>query len=171
MKIDLNTAEADAVLAELERRLLDKTELMQDIGELMVESTRQNFVVGTSPDGIPWAPKSQATLDAYEARGETVSTKPLIGPSKTLSTTIFAQPTPTSVAWGSNMIQAAVMQFGAQAGQFGARIGRDKNGRDFIMSIPWGDIPARPFIGVGTDDRDAIIATTKEFLERAGDAS
>lgn len=170
MKLDLNTEEAKRVFAELARRLTDKTELMQDIGELMVESTRQNFVEGTSPDGIPWAPKAQSTLDAYAARGETVSTRPLIGPSKTLSTTIFAQPTPTSVTWGSNMIQAAVMQFGAAAGEFGARIGKDKNGRDFMVSIPWGDIPARPFIGVGPQDEEAIVATTEEFLERAGDA-
>ncbi len=167
MKIELQTAEAQRVLDELIRRMTDFSQPMQDIGELMVESTRQNFVEGSSPDGVPWAPKSQATLDAYAARKETVSTKPLIGPSRTLSTTIFAQPSPTSVSWGSAMIQAAVMQFGAQAGEFGATIGRDKNGREFMVSTTWGDIPARPFIGVGEDDETAIVATLEEWLEGA----
>lgn len=167
MKIELKTAEAERVLNELIRRMTDFSQPMQDIGELMVESTRQNFVEGSSPDGVPWAPKAQSTLDAYAARKETVSSKPLIGPSRTLSTTIFAQPSPTSVSWGSAMIQSAVMQFGAQAGEFGATIGRDKNGREFMVSTPWGDIPARPFIGVGEDDETAIVATLEEWLESA----
>ena len=167
MRIELKTAEAERVLNELIRRMTDFSEPMQDIGELMVESTRQNFVEGSSPDGVPWAPKSQATLDAYAARKETVSSKPLIGPSRTLSTTVFSQPGTNSVSWGSAMIQAAVMQFGAQAGEFGATIGRDKNGREFMVSTPWGDIPARPFIGVGEDDETAIVATLEEWLERA----
>lgn len=167
MRIDLKTAEAEAVFAELMRRTTDLTQPMQDIGELMVESTRQNFIEGSSPDGVPWAPKAQATLDAYAARKETVSTKPLIGPSRTLSTTIFSQPNATSVAWGSAMIQAAVMQFGAEAGEFGATIGRDKNGREYMVSTPWGNIPARPFIGVGEEDETAIVATLEEWLEGA----
>lgn len=167
MELKLNTAEAEAVLGELARRLTDMSTVMNTIGDDMIERTEANFLSGTSPDGIPWAPKSQATLDAYAARKKTVSTKPLIGPSRTLSTSIFAQPSTTSVAWGSDMPQAAVMQFGAQAGEFGATIGRDKNGREFMVSTPWGDIPARPFIGVGQDDETAIVATLEEWLEGA----
>ncbi len=167
MRIDLKTAEAEAVFAELMRRTTDLTQPMADIGDDMVESTRQNFIEGSSPDGVPWAPKAQATLDAYAARKETVSTKPLIGPSRTLSTNILFQASSNSVAWGSNMIQAAVMQFGAEAGEFGATIGRDKNGREFMVSTPWGNIPARPFIGVGEEDETAIVATLEHWLEGA----
>lgn len=159
MKVTFNTAQAQAVLDELARRVTDKTPLMEDIGELMIESTRQNFIEGSSPEGIAWAPKAQSTIDAYAARGETVSLKPLIGPSKTLSTTIFSQATPDSAFWGSNMIQSAVMQFGASKGQFGTA----SNG----SSIPWGPIPARPFLGVGPDDETAIIAAVEEWLEGA----
>jgi phage gpG-like protein len=35
------------------------------------------------------------------------------------------------------------------------------------MSIPWGAIPARPYLGVGQEDRDAIVATIEEYLETA----
>lgn len=167
MRIELQTAEAQRVLDELIRRMTDFRPLMEEVGDMMIRRTKQNFIDGTSPDGIPWAPKSQATLDAYAARKETVSSKPLIGPSGALSTQIFKETTPTSVSWGSTRDQAAVMQFGAQAGEFGATIGRDKNGREFMVSTPWGDIPARPFIGVGEDDETAIVATLEEWLEGA----
>lgn len=170
MELNLNTAEMDAVFAQLSQRLTDFTPLMQDIGELMIESTKQNFVEGTSPDGVPWAVKAQSTIDAYKARGDTVNLRPLIGPSKSLSTTIFSQVSATSASWGSNMIYAAVMQFGAQAGEFGASIGIDKNGRRFFTSTPWGNIPARPFIGVGPDDQTAIIETASDWLQQADQA-
>ena len=58
------------------------------------------------------------------------------------------------------MIYAAVMQLGAAQGEFGARIGKDKNG-------PWGDIPARPFLGVGPTDRENILETITEYLATA----
>jgi phage virion morphogenesis protein len=162
--VQINEDEITQALDRVALALTDMTPLMQDIGELMVDSTRENFKDGTDPDGTPWAPKSAATLDAYRRRGDGQPTRPLIGPTRTLSTTINAEPSADRVAWGSNVIQAAVMQFGAQAGEFGARIGRDKNGRDFMMSIPWGDIPARPYLGVGQNDIDAIVATVEEYL-------
>jgi phage virion morphogenesis protein len=162
--VQINEDEITQALDRVARALTDMTPLMQDIGELMLDSTRENFKDGTDPDGTPWAPKSAATLDAYRRRGDGQPTRPLIGPTRTLSTTINAEPSADRVAWGSNVIQAAVMQFGAQAGEFGARIGRDKNGRDFMMSIPWGDIPARPYLGVGQTDIDAIVATVEEYL-------
>ena len=159
MKMAWNTAEADAVFAELAARMTDMTPVMEDIGEIMIESTRQNFAESSSADGIPWAPKSQATMDAYAARGDSVSAAPLIGPSRTLSTTIFSQPSSSSIRWGSNLIQAGVMQFGAAKGEFGTA----SNG----SPIPWGDIPARPFIGVGEEDERQIIEKVEDWL---GDA-
>ena len=167
MKLELNTAEMDAAFAQLAIRLTDFTPVMQSIGELMVASTKQNFADGTSPDGVAWVAKSQATIDAYRSQGKTVNLRPLIGPSKALSTTIFAQHDATSVSWGSNQPYAAVMQFGAEAGEFGATIGRDKNGREFFVSTPWGNISARPFIGTGQEDITAIIETVEDWLEEA----
>ena len=59
------------------------------------------------------------------------------------------------------------MQFGATAGEFGAHIGKDKLGRDHIHSIPWGNIPARPFIGLSDEDQTNIAAEIAEWLEGA----
>ena len=59
------------------------------------------------------------------------------------------------------MIYAAVHQFGAKKGQFGTA----KNG----SSIPCGDIPARPFIGVSDADESRIVEMLSEWLQRAVD--
>lgn len=155
--VDVTTDTLRPALAEAEQALSDLTPLLQDIGELMVERTKGNFKTGTAPDGTAWAPRSQATLDAYAARGDTPKGGPLVGVTRALSTTIAYEVAPGHVDWGSNMIYAAVMQFGAAQGQFGTT----SRG----ASIPWGDIPARPFVGIGPEDENAILDTIEDYLQ------
>lgn len=165
IEVDVTTDTLRPALAKAQKALDDLTPLLQAIGRLMVESTKDNFRTGTAPDSTPWAPRSQTTLDAYAARGETPKGGPLVGVSKMLSERISHEVDPAGVSWGSSMAYAAVMQFGAAQGQFGARIGKDKNGRDFFMTIPWGDIPARPFLGIGPEDESAILETIEDYLQ------
>lgn len=172
IRVEINDDDITLALQRLGAALEDMQPLMQDLGELLVERTQENFRTGQSPDGVAWAPKSMATMEAYrrrEAKGLNgpVPVNPLIGPSKSLSTTISYQADTSSVDWGSNMIYAAVMQLGAKAGEFGARIGRNSLGRDYIMSIPWGDIPARPYLGIGDEDRPLILAEIEDYLRSA----
>jgi phage gpG-like protein len=51
------------------------------------------------------------------------------------------------------------MQFGATKGQFG----QTKRG----ASIPWRNIPARPFLGLSPTDETEIVATVEEYLSGA----
>jgi phage gpG-like protein len=135
---------------------------MQDIGEALVASTEKRFKDGTSPAGLPWAPKSPTTLAAYSARRLRADPRPLFGPSGILSTTIFYDVAPdgSSVEVGSNRIYSAVMQFGAAKGAFGQT---SKGG-----SIPWGNIPARPYLGLSQSDESEIVATINEWLDSLG---
>lgn len=161
IRYELKNDEITGALERVAAALTDMTSLMDDIGDDMVKSTEDNFNALQAPDGTPWAPKSQATLDAYARRGIGHLTRPLHGNSLALSTTINYQAGPDSVSWGSNVIQAAVMQLGARKGEFGTA----SNG----SSIPWGDIPARPYIGIGEEDQVNILAATERYLRTASE--
>jgi phage virion morphogenesis protein len=159
IRVTLESTRTEAVLERVARSLADPRPVMQDIGEVLVASTKKRFTEGKSPDGLPWAAKSEATLSAYAARGLRADPRPLFGPSGVLSSTIFAEvgPDGSSVEVGSNRIYAAVMQFGAAKGAFGTTAGGS--------SIPWGNIPARPFLGLSEADETEIVATVEDWLQ------
>lgn len=161
-KVKLKEDRVTGLLKRLSRAMTDLSEPMFDIGEFMVESTKQNFINGAAPDGTPWGPKSPTTIAAYKARGDRVDFRPLFGPSGRLSSEIFSLPTEDSVEWGSGMIYAGTMQFGAAKSAFGKT---SKGG-----AIPWGGIPARPFLGISDDDRTGIIETVEEWLQSVASA-
>lgn len=158
--VEINDAEVDAAFAEIEKRLTDMRPVFEVLGDLLKDSTEERFDEGVSPDGIPWAPKSQTTIDAYAARGLTVSSKPLHGPNLdtlTLRKSFFHEATSDALTLGTNKVQAAAMHFGMAKGAAGQT---SRGG-----SIPWGNIPARPFVGISSEDRGAIVATVEEWLE------
>jgi phage gpG-like protein len=57
---------------------------------------------------------------------------------------------------GSSLEYAAVQQLGARRGQFG----RTRRG----APIPWGDIPARPYLGISQADSSAILDIISQYL-------
>ena len=144
--------------AELDRRLTDLSPIMAQIAEFLLDTTLARFQQGVAPDGSPWAPKSPSTIAAYQARKQAISYRPLIGPTKSLSSaTNFA--TASGQDWArisSRAIQSAVMQLGAKKGAFGA----NKAGRP----IPWGDIPARPFLGTSAKDQAGLVTIFEQML-------
>lgn len=164
-----------AVLAAFNQLLAnarDLTPAMRAIGERLTETTKRRFETGTGPDGQRWAPNSRVTYEALarkrgtfnkrdgklsaKSTGLLAGKKPLIGESKALSTTINYRYTATSVAIGSPMVYAAVQQFGAVQGA----LGRTRRGGP----IPWGDIPARPFLGASDQDKSAILEILQNHL-------
>lgn len=161
---EINIDEITPLLDRLQASLSNMQPVMQDLGELMIKQTKDRFVAGTAPGGTPWAPKSPATMRAYKRRGDRQDPRPLFGPSGRLSSEIFYQAGPSSVEWGSNLIYSGVMQFGAAKGAFGTYQGQGFGGTTPTISIPWGNIPARPFIGLSDDDRAGITDVLEEWL-------
>jgi phage gpG-like protein len=176
--IQLQDREVLDALNKLRRRTGNLKPAMQDIGELLVVSTKERFKSGTAPDGSRWASNTEVTeLQYLRKRGAMGSTKdkdgkkvnkkwgkltksgmkamlgkrPLIGESRRLGHEIYTRASNTGVEVGSPLIQAGVMQFGAKA-------------RSFTGGRPWGDIPARPFLGLSTQDRENILDVVAEYL-------
>ncbi len=134
-------------LARLTGGLADMTPVMQDLGEYFVLSTKARFPTGKAPDGSAWAAKSPVTLERYKKTGG--GTRPLFGPSGMLNSTIAYEAGKTEVAWGSNMIYAAMMQFGGTRAQW---------------PHLWGNIPARPFLGVSAEDEPKALGILEAYI-------
>lgn len=152
---------------------------LQDIGEQLIISTKARFRNSVAPDGSKWAPNAESTLLAMLRKRGGLSKKrsgskpmatkkglamkaqkkPLIGESKRLGNEIFHEVSGNTLRIGSALEYAAVQQFGAKKGEFG----KDKRSHP----LPWGDIPARPFLGISEQDRRDIIDILEEHLEAA----
>lgn len=174
--VDLDDGALRAGLGRLARQAGALTPVLRQIGEILLASTKARFARGAGPDGQRWAPNSRATIERHFARGSQGRTgyldkqgritkrgagliagkRPLIGESKSLSRQIYYRVGNNQLDIGSSMIYAAVQQFGARKGQFG----RTRRG----SPIPWGNIPARPFLGISEADRGAIMDTLADHL-------
>lgn len=166
LRVEIQDQEVQAALERLVESGEDMSPAMRDIGEYLVESTKGRFRTGTAPDGTPWAPNSEATIRAALYRmgrkappkGATLPAKrPGIGESRRLGQEIHYRAGPQDVEVGSALIYAGTFHLGARKRQYGS----DSAGRP----IPWGDIPARPFVGLSEEDGGAIEEIVAEFLE------
>ena len=151
--IKLNDRLVRKHLKRLDRRLGDLTPAFRDIGEHLLTTTRARFDSMTDPQGNLWRPLSQS----YRAR-KSKNQNLILDLDGYLRGTLNyrIEDGGKTLAIGSPMIYAGTMQFGAKKGQFG----KTKRG----VPIPWGDIPARPFLGLSADDRKEVVAILGDHL-------
>lgn len=141
-------------LRRLAERGANLTPLLKNMGEQVLNSTQERFDTSTDPDGNRWAGNSPVTFarllgsrhtnksGKINARGvsRVMSKKPLIL-SHTLQGSIRYQLNGQSVMVGTNMVYAKMMHFGGTKSAF---------------PHLWGDIPARPFLGISTTDKQVL---------------
>ncbi len=189
------SVENEQVAAAL-HRMRQKTDnlgpALKSIGEDLVKSTKNRFVTSTAPDGSKWEPNTQVTIMEYlrnksgiysyftdlgtrEVRKKRTGDKkgffrkdgrlakkgvdtilgkrPLIGETETLAEQIHWQVKGNVLEVGSTMEYAAMQQNGGLRSQF---------------PNLWGDIPARPFLGLSTDDISGIEQSVLDYLGLIG---
>lgn len=149
--IDLNTDDLDVAFARLRAGLEDMIEPMHDIGDRLAESHQLRIEKSEgAPDGTPWAPKSPATRSR--------DTRPWLDSGDLVSSGINFQAGSDFVELIVSGRQVRALHFGAPRGAFG----QTSNGRP----IPWGDIPARPLVGLSDRDIDGISEALREWAEQ-----
>lgn len=149
--ITLDDTEFSRWLTQTLGRITHLEDALKEVGEILVQSTQNRFGTKIAPGGAAWAPNSPVTV-AIKGHGSQ-----LRGKSGALGDTIHYQLDGTkAVEVGSNMIYAAVQQFGQPKGASG----RTRRG----APIPWGDIPPRPFVGVSQEDEDRITEIMADYL-------
>ncbi|MCF8491361.1 MAG: phage virion morphogenesis protein [Rhodospirillum sp.] len=128
--IVVNRADIEAAAGRLEALAnLDIANLLDEIGGGLVTSTGHRFETGVGPEGVQWEP----SLRAIEQNGQTLVDRGHLRDSVTHA--VNSQ----SVAIGTNVVYAAIHQFGGEAGRNHATV-----------------LPARPFLGISTDDNVEI---------------
>ncbi len=142
--------------------------MLKSIGEYLTATTQDRFRTSTAPDGKKWQENSLVTLwntleDRHFRKDGTVnkrgqkrfnSKKPLIGVGQTggtLQDSIHYQLGNGEVFVGSNMIYAPMQHYGGKKSDF---------------PHLWGDIPARPFLGLSLADEQEITEIVKEHILR-----
>lgn len=173
LEIKLEDSHIMAMMEQLKAKTGNMRPVLSDLGEKLVETTKQRFDEGRGPDGETWAPNKESTIGGFlsqtkgnykkknkgltkKGQERKAGKKPLLD-SRNLMRGIHKKVTSDTLRVGSNAIQSRVMQFGAAKGAFG----KTKYG----VPVPWGDIPGRPYIGFSDEDRSIILETIKKRLE------
>lgn len=120
-----------------------------------VQELKRNFDKKKDPDtGEPWAKLSDITL--ARRRGKTAK---ILIDTGALRRSIGYKFSPGGVIFGlpESYKYGETHQFGASKGQYGVM----SNGQP----IPWGDIPARPFMGFDAEARKIISGQANKSLK------
>ena len=160
---ELSDEEARQKLARLTSRMENMAGFYKNVGEYMTgQAIPRNFASATAPDGTPWASLRPVTLARRKKAG--ITSAAILKASGRMAAGINYQASDEQLLIGSPAPQAAVLHFGAAQGQFGAFMGKDKKGRDHFHHLPWGDIPARPFLGFSAADEEEVIHIAEDWL-------
>lgn len=126
----------------------DMTPLNRGIAGILADIPERAFRAQADPaTGESWAELSPVTV---ARRG---SARPILQVSGKLAGSIQQEYGRDFARVYTNKKQATTMHFGAKKGEFG----KTKRG----APIPWGDIPARPFFGINSQDEEDI----REFIQ------
>lgn len=144
---------AGVALQDLLRRAGQLGPMLDEVGNMLANSTRHRFETGRGPGGEPWTPSRRAR----EQGGQTLLDKGHLRDS------ITHEAGASSVAIGSNLIYAGIHQLGGTI--------TGKGGKRLRFPVPGGwatvasvTIPARPFLGVDDDDQAEIGAIVQDYL-------
>ena len=135
-------------LARLMQRLSNPQPMLAEVGNTIKEEARLRFVEQSSPYGSRWKPISPVTLALRRQKGRGAQ---ILRDTGALMNSITVQSrSASSVTVGTNLIYAAIQQFGGQAGR----------GRKVT-------IPARPYLptnGLPPDQMDEVVTVLERYL-------
>ena len=153
-----------AVMGSL-RRLggQDRAMLLRAIGVGLVEATMEHFATATDPTGQPW----KALLPAYAAMKSGPGILRERGMSGGLQGSItFNVANANTVEWGSNKVYAAIHQFGGVIQPKAAKALVFRLGGRLVHARRV-TIPARPYLGFGSLEQEAVQDATAVIFARA----
>ena len=178
INVTIDDREVKAILGRIQKNLDDLTPAMKIVGSIVRTSIVRNFEKSGRP--VKWKKHSAITA---KRRGEGAKILMAEGLGAGLAGSIHLKAEKDRVVVGTDKIYAAVQHFGAKKGSFGnvtvvQRIGKHirklKSGKTSEVTahtrtrhnvpLPWGDIPARPFMMVQDEDWAEIKDALGEYI-------
>lgn len=188
VKIIVSRDDVSNALGALVGRLHDKQLMLREIGETLLNSTRQRFISERSPENGAWASLSKSYLSSEKKR-KSPNPNAIGRLQGTLSTQLSYVVRENSVEVGSNRAYAAYLQLGTRfegqsAGHVrlktdaSGKLERSRRGgavfakksdataevRGYVTGFYERVQPARPFLGVSAQDSSDIAAIVRDYL-------
>jgi phage virion morphogenesis protein len=165
IQIEIDDRALLAALANAIAASVDLTPLMQDIAGVLEDASERAFINQADPaTGAPWAPLSETTKKRRK-RGPPFA---ILQDNGDLAGSLGSSHTSDEAVVGVAEKYGVTHQFGAKRGQYGFAAGAYTFDGDEIrpraIPIPWGDIPARPFLGIGPTDEKEILALVSGYI-------
>jgi len=159
LQIKIDDSRMQEILARSIERCQNKKQALRSVGAIVREAIRTNFRAGGRPE--KWKPSKRGTADSVP--GLRIGT---LRDTGRLMNSFTVRADNQRVTVGTNVVYAATHQYGAKKFSFGtvvAQVGAhqriSKKGRKYWVlphtrkvRLPWGDIPARPFMHISSDD-------------------
>lgn len=158
--LEIDDSSVLAALARLREKVENLQPPMDEIGNEIKETVRMTFSDGADPWGAPWRPLSALTLSRRRQGAGPGSAQPLRD-TGALYNSFSYRADADSVTVGTNLPYAKTHQFGATQGAYGKT---KRNG-----PMPWGNVPARPFMPIRDGHIDLPDELQRSILEIISD--
>lgn len=152
IKLEKDESAVAALFNSLTITSATQKEIFESIGQGLADNTRLRFSDGVGPDGVAWD-KSQRALRGGQTLVDTGR----------LQNSITYSLLPNGVEVGTNVGYAAPLHFGA------AISAKDGGYLKILGAFGWFSkrevrIPARPILGLSTEDESYILEVISHFL-------
>ena len=171
-------AATQTALKKLKAALADRRPMLNDIGHALTKSVQDRFVAMQSPDGAPWKPLHPRTIRQKRNKNKILTERGLLRGS------IHYELNGDTLEVGTDRKYGAIHQFGGvvkipartqtvKVGTKGKNKGRFMKAKskaahaiERTFTIPAHDvtIPARPFLGLSSDDKEEIVEIVHKHL-------
>ena len=154
--VEIGSRQLAGLLEELRRRVADPVPALEEIGAGLEELVRLGFHDSRDPWGGEWAGLRPVTL-ARRRKGRGAGAARPLRDSGNLMNSITSRAQRDRVVVGTAVEYAPTHQYGARRGQYG----RTRRG----APVPWGDVPARPFLPLREGHVELPDAWVREIAE------
>lgn len=145
--IEVDDQQILAALRQLTARTSNLAPALTEIGEQLKINATARFVRQVDPDDNPWHELSDVT----KAR-KTQNTDKILVESTDLMRLLRYQINGDALEFGTDRIYGAMMHFGGTKAQY---------------PHLWGDIPARPYLGISNKDKTDVLTILSRHIQAA----